>query len=54
MNHTCEFDLDDEQALTYEINDEYLETSSGKQAAHTEIYTLGSCTGYYSCPPQLS
>jgi hypothetical protein len=36
-----------EETLDFDVSDEALESAAREQAG---IYTLGSCTGYYSCP----
>lgn len=51
MNGISEFKLADEQILTYDVKDEDLETATGSRSEQAGVYTLGSCTGYFSCPP---
>lgn len=47
MSDTTRFEQVEEQTLDFDVSDEALETAAREQAG---IYTLGSCTGYYSCP----
>ena len=54
MSGTSKFELADEEILTYDITDEQLETATSLRSEQAGVYTLGSCTGYYSCPPQLT
>ena len=48
---TTRLDHTEEQVLAYDVSDEALETA-GTGRENAGIYTLGSCTGYFSCPPQ--
>jgi hypothetical protein len=54
MKNTSGFEQGEEQILAYEISDESLEIAAGSGADQAGVYTLGSCTGYYSCPPSLT
>jgi len=54
MSSTSELELYEEQIVAHDITDENLEAAANSQSGPAGIYTLGSCTGFYSCPPQLS
>lgn len=54
MKNMSGFEQGDEEIFAYDISDESLEIAAGSGADQAGIYTLGSCTGYYSCPPQLT
>ena len=54
MKNTSGFEQAEEQILAYEISDESLEIAAGSGTDQAGIYTLGSCTGYYSCPPSVT
>lgn len=45
---TTELDLIEEAILSCDVSDEALETAAGRTEAAN--FTLGSCTGFYSCP----
>jgi len=49
---TTGLDQVEELVLTNEVSDESLETAAGAGRENTGLYTLGSCTGFISCPPQ--
>jgi hypothetical protein len=54
MSEKSGYEQAEEQILAYDISDECLETAAGSGGEQAGIYTLGSCTGYYSCPPSLT
>ena len=54
MKNMSGFEQGDEEIFASDISDESLEIAAGSGADQAGIYTLGSCTGYYSCPPQLT
>jgi len=49
---TTGLDQVEEQLLVYDVSDESLETAAGTGMENAGLYTLGSCTGFISCPPQ--
>ena len=49
---TTGLDQVEEQVLSYNVSDETLETAAGSGRENAGVYTLGSCTGYLSCPGQ--
>jgi hypothetical protein len=49
---TTGLDQVEEQILTFDVSDESLETAAGAGMENAGVYTLGSCTGFMSCPPQ--
>ena len=48
---TTGLDQVEEQLLAYDVSDESLETAATARE-HAGVYTLGSCTGFLSCPSQ--
>ena len=50
MSDPSRFDQVEEQVLHFDISDEALETAANSGREQAGIYTLGSCTGYFSCP----
>jgi hypothetical protein len=40
----------DQDVLAYEVSDESLESAASTGNERMGNYTLGSCTGFYSCP----
>jgi len=48
MSYTTELDQIEEAILSCDVSDEALENAAGK--AEAANFTLGSCTGFYSCP----
>ena len=47
---TTELDQIEEAILACDVSDESLETEAGTGNAEAANYTLGSCTGFISCP----
>ena len=54
MSETKKFDHAEDQILACDVSDEALETAAGSGKDNSGVYTLGSCTGYFSCPPSVS
>lgn len=50
MSDTSRFEQVEEQVLDFDVSDEALETAAGSGREQAGIYTLGFCTGFYSCP----
>jgi hypothetical protein len=50
MSDTSRFDQVEEQVLDFDVSDEALESVASSGHDHAGVYTLGSCTGFYSCP----
>jgi hypothetical protein len=48
MSDKTQLDLIEEAILDSEVSDDVLEAAAGK--AEAASFTLGSCTGFYSCP----
>jgi hypothetical protein len=47
---TTGLDQFDQEILSYEVSDESLESAASTGNERMGNYTLGSCTGFYSCP----
>jgi hypothetical protein len=47
---TTELDQIEEAILSCDVSDESLEIAAGTGKAEAANYTLGSCTGFISCP----
>jgi hypothetical protein len=47
---TTGLDQIEEDILAYEVSDESLETAAGTGNEKAGNFTLGSCTGFISCP----
>jgi hypothetical protein len=52
LNTMTELDQIEEEILTCDVSDETLENAAGTGKAEAGNFTLGSCTGFISCPPQ--